>query len=181
MTLLSDPLIALPIDCGLALLLLSAAVHKWRQPQAFSVVLASYGMLPAGLLAPLPHLIPLAEAALALGLLVPATRQLSAMAVAGLLLIYATAMAYTLWQGRRIADCGCGVGNASSPVSAALAWRNAVLASLALSLALPSVERSLGIVDLIAVVLATLIGSAFYLLANTLIATRHSSRDLFHD
>jgi hypothetical protein len=185
MSMLSDPLITLPIVCGLALLLFGAAVHKGRRPDVFAVVLESYGILPAALAAPLRYLIPWLEAALAFGLLVPATRRCSALASAGLLLIYGAVMATTLWRGRRIADCGCGVGNRANPVSAALVWRNAVLVLLAtllaFSSALQSAERSLGMVDLTLVFLATLIGCTFYALANSLIATQHSSRDLFHD
>jgi hypothetical protein len=180
MTILSDPLIAIPTAWGLALLLFAAGWHKLRQPDAFAAVLASYGMGPAALLAPLRRLIPLAEIVLALGLLDPQTRPYSAPIVAGLLSVYGAAMAYVLWQGRRIADCGCSTGNGRSPVRAALVWRNAVLALLALTLLQAAGERSPGAYDLAAMVLATLIGGALYLLVNTLIATQHSSRDIFH-
>lgn len=177
-TVLGDPVTTLATCIGLASLLLSAALHKLQQPRAFEAALAGYGIVPAGLLAPARRLVPLAEAAIALGLLLPSTQSLAAQLAAALLLLYALAMVLALHRGTRIADCGCSLGRARQSVSWALAWRNLVLALLALNAAWGTHPRGLGIYDWTLVVLIALVGIVFYALVNTLIAGQSSTRDI---
>jgi hypothetical protein len=181
MLILSDPIITAATSLGLAILLFGGAVHKWRKPEQFAAVITTYGMLPGGWAPAMRRAIPLLEAGLALGLLNPSTRQYSALLSAVLLLAYAAAMSWTLVQGWRIADCGCGLGDVSQRVSAALVWRNLVLALLAGNLLLTPAVRDIGAYDWAAILFSTLTGGAFYMLVNTLIATQNSARDLFHD
>ncbi len=180
MSILHDPVASLTIYITLALLLSSAGVQKLRQRDGFAMVLIAYGILPAAVITQACWLVPLSEVGLAIGLLAPATRQAAALLTAILLLTYGAAMAFTLMQGRHVSDCGCSAGRARQRVSVALVWRNVALALVALN-AMPSMTmRNLGIYDWTAIALATLIGSALYTLANTLIATQQVSRELRH-
>jgi Methylamine utilisation protein MauE len=181
MLILSDPVITIATSLGLVTLLFGAAVHKWRNPEQFSAVLATYDILPDRFAPAVRRGIPLLEASLAIGLLIPSTRPYSALLTSVLLLAYAAAMGWTLVQGQRVADCGCGLGNVSQRVSAALVWRNLVLALLAGNLLLTPSVRDITAYDWGAILFSTLAGGAFYMLNNTLIATQNSARDLFHD
>ena len=86
MTYLHDPYIALPSLLGLSLLLLSAAWHKLRAPQAFIQVLRSYGINTGERW--LARLIPMAETTLAIALLCPPSRAVAAIACATLLMLF---------------------------------------------------------------------------------------------
>ncbi len=90
-----------------ALLFLVAGIDKLRHRPLLPGVIANYRLLPTALVAPAALLLPVAELAVAGGLLLGITpwAPLAAMA---LLLVFAVAMAINIGRGRRHIDCGCG-------------------------------------------------------------------------
>lgn len=177
-SLLSDPVCLTAISLGLALLLGAAGWHKLRDRLGFTVVLQSYGLLPQGLIRPVTLLLPWMEIVAAVGLLLAFQQPVVVLLVATLLLSYAAVMALSLLQGQRIADCGCHAGAQRQAVSWPLVWRNLVLILLVLNLLQSPSNRMLGFYDWLVIGCVLLCGSAFYLLANTLIANQNSAREL---
>ncbi|MBF7729800.1 MauE/DoxX family redox-associated membrane protein [Pseudomonas sp. N040] len=176
--LLTDPVWVTASSLGLVLLLGAAALHKLRDRGGFAQVLQNYRLLPGGLEKPLTLLLAVLELAAAAALLLPSWRAPAALLAAALLLLYAGVMALSLLQGRRIADCGCHVGEQRQAVSPPLVWRNLLLALLALNLLQAPGGRVLGLYDGVVIGCLLLCGCAFYLLANILIANHHSAREL---
>lgn len=126
---MTDPtLFNLPAAAGttlLALLFLRAAWHKAGEFSGFTGFVADYRLLPAALVVPAAAALVAAEfGALAL-LAVPATAAVGAMAAAGLLTLYAVAMAVNIMRGHRRIECGC--GGAPQMLSVALIVRNGLL------------------------------------------------------
>jgi hypothetical protein len=138
-----DPLLHLVITVSLALLLLAAAWHKFRDGARFTGTLGAYELLPKPLLGAFARGLPLIEFVVAVVLLVPATRPLAAVMTAGLLGIYGLAMLINLLRGRTQIDCGC--GGSPQPLSAWLVLRNLALMGAALALTLPVPPHALGI------------------------------------
>jgi len=171
-TVLGDPVLVLATSIGLASLFLSAALQKLQHRAVFRAALEGYGVVPPALVEPALRLIPLAEAAAALGLLLPQTRSLAALLGAGLLLAYAVAMALVVVQGRQTLDCGCSLGAASQPVSAGLIVRNVTLVLLALTAGTATGRRELFLYDWALVVLMALVGIVLYAIVNTLIGSQ---------
>jgi len=142
-----DPVYPGVCALALAVILTSAAVHKLRTPARFARQLDDYALLPQALLAPLTRAIPLLEAALALGLVLPAWRNVAALGAAALLALYALAMALSLWRGRGGIDCGCSGPGQMQPLRPALLLRNAGLIALALIAAQAPLPRPFGVLD----------------------------------
>ena len=139
-----DPLFGTAIAIGLACLLMSAARHKVASHAAFVAALGNYRLLPPWLVRPVAALLPVAEAALAIGWLAGGCDRPAAAATAALLIVYAAALAANLLRGRRQIDCGCGLSGAAGgdqPLSWWLVTRNLVLASLAGLAGLPESGR----------------------------------------
>ncbi len=147
-----DLTVQLPLAMALSLLFLSAGLHKVRSGIRFDAVLGAYDLLPEALLTPARKTLSALELLLALALLVPASWPLSGPVAAGLLGIYALAMAINLARGRRHIDCGC--GDTPHSLSGALLLRNAFLAAAAAALVLPTAARSLGGVDYLIIAMA---------------------------
>ena len=166
-----DPLFVSVAAIGLASLLLSAAWQKFASQAAFVAALGNYRVLPPWLVRPVAAILPVVEAALALGWLVGPGFLVSA-ATAALLLVYAAAMAANLLRGRRQIDCGCG-GSGSTGGDQPLSWwlvtRNVVLASLAALAGLPDSGRDLGTFDALTLAGATLVTVLLYAGASQLI------------
>jgi hypothetical protein len=179
-----DPLFGTAIAIGLAGLLFSAAWHKVAFHAAFVAALGNYRLLPSWLVRPAAALLPVAEAALALGWLAGGRGRLVASATAALLLVYAAALAVNLLRGRRQIDCGCGFSGAAGdeqPLSWWLVTRNVLLASLAGLAGLPDSGRNLGSFDGLTLVAATLAAVLLYagasqLIRNAALAARRTSR-----
>lgn len=123
-----DPALALTLCLLLAAILAAGGSAKLAQPLAFAGVVANYRLLPLALVTPFAFLLPPVELATALGLLLPAARP-AAVAAAGLLLLFAGAMAINLMRGRRDIDCGCHGGLVRSRIAWPLVGRNLVLAA----------------------------------------------------
>jgi hypothetical protein len=165
-----DPALDLALRAGLALLFAAGAFAKLRDPRAFADAVAGYRLLPDGLAAPAAAGLLAAELALAAALFVPALRVPAALGVAGVLSLYAVAIAVNLARGRRDIDCGCGGPAGRQTLSEALVLRNAVLAAAALASALPVVPRALGWLDALTVFGAVASASLLYVAANGLLA-----------
>jgi len=182
---LVDPLVVYPSSFGLGLLLCGAAVHKLRDAGRFAVVLAGYQIFPRWLIAQLVWAVPALELLTGLGLFFSGTSQIAAMMSTTLLLGYGALLLISLKRGTPVEDCGCSFGPANhqsgSGLSGALIWRNLVLILISLNLERGMVQRDLGLFDVTAIFLFTVIGAVFYTLANTLISTQQSTRGLFHD
>jgi hypothetical protein len=125
---LLDPVIGLLIVVCFASLFASAAWHKLRQPQQFDAAFEAYELLPRAVRRYGARLVPLFELALAVGLLVRASRRIAEGAGALLLLAYALAIAINLRRGRSELLCGCGGADERRPIAAWMAWRNVALA-----------------------------------------------------
>jgi hypothetical protein len=180
-TVLGDPVLVLATSIGLASLLFAAALHKLQQRTEFRAALEGYGVLPPALVEPALWLIPIVEATAALGLVLTPTRSLAALLGAALLLAYAGAMTLVVVQGRRTLDCGCSLGGASQPVSAALIVRNVILVLLALNAARATGWRQLFLYDWALVLLMALVGIVLYAIFNTLIASQATTRKIANE
>lgn len=113
----------------LALVFARSAAHKLTEFSFFSATLGEYRLLPRVLVGPAAIALTIAEALTIVFLIVPDTRAVGAMLAAGLLPIYAIAMATNLRRGRYRIDCGC--GGPGQMISWPLVARNSVLTALA--------------------------------------------------
>jgi hypothetical protein len=167
-----DPLLGRLVAAGLALLLFSAAWHKLAARAQFAAALRGYRLLPESLVGPAAVLLPLLEVALALAWLAGLSRGIVAASTAGLLLLYAAAVAVNLWRGRVDIDCGCGLGGAGRG-DGRLTWglvaRNALLATAATAAALPVAQREAGRFEPLLLVLAILAAVLLYAAASQLL------------
>lgn len=167
-----DPVTSGALLGALSLILLGAAIHKFTEPNQFLSALSAYRLVPVPLLNAVARTIPIAEVALGVLILLPATRSVALAAVALLLAAYGAGVGVNLLRGRSYIDCGCG-GDAQQ-LSRSLVIRNGVLCAIALVLMGANVERTLNWLDGVALVLGVLALFATYLLANELL--RQASR-----
>jgi len=158
-----DPVPASVLALGLAALWSASGLHKLRDPRSFAGALAGYALLPQRAVGIVARALPLIEIAVAIGLLLSASRQAAALVSALLLGLYALGIAINLWRGRREIDCGClGFGRRST-ISGALLWRNAVLVLASLTAGfLPRSARALGWVDLFTVAVGAAAAALLY-------------------
>jgi hypothetical protein len=150
-----DPALAWILRLSLALLLVAAAWQKLQAPATFAAAVDAYRLAPARAARPLAAALLLGEVVAAAWLVVPSWQAQGALLAAGLLVLYAAAIAINLGRGRRDLDCGCGGPGMRRPVSGWLVLRNLVLAGAALLVLLPAGDRMLGWVDAITVLAAT--------------------------
>jgi hypothetical protein len=143
---------------GVALLLLSAAWSKLREPARFAGILRNYRLLPDLLTTPLSLLLPMIELMLGAALLLERGGRISSPAAAMLLLVFAGAIAINLGRGRTTIDCGCSLAG-GQPIHAALVWRNSLTA-----LALLATTAVQGPTPLPLMALAACTGVALFLL-----------------
>lgn len=168
----ADPVIVGTLIGALALVMFAAAWHKFSEPDTFSGALAAYQLLPQQAITVVARALPVLEALIGAGILLPATRAPALIALTALVLLYAAAMGVNLVRGRRDIDCGC--GGESHPLSWGLVLRNLVLAAAALIASRPTLERSMDWIDALTLVLGVLAFYAFYLMADELL--RQASR-----
>lgn len=107
-----------------------AALHKAMDLAIFVHTMGGYRLLPAALLFPFAIGLLALEVAIAIGLVLPATRSLAAGAALILLAVYAGAIAINLARGNTLIDCGC--GGAGQGLSWYLVLRNIMLVGLCL-------------------------------------------------
>jgi hypothetical protein len=143
-----DPAIGWTVVLVLAAVFGAAAMTKLRALDAFIGVVHNYHLVPEPLERPIAYALPVAELAIAVGVLLPAGRAAAALAAAMLLALLAGAMAINLMRGRRDIDCGCFATVLRQRLSWPLVLRNLLLAALAL-LVVPGLgARGLGWLDL---------------------------------
>lgn len=141
-----DPLAHLVVAVGLALLLLSAAVHKLTDFAAFRRILEDYEVMPSWLVATAARVVVVAEIILGTAWLVQFTSVLVVGGTVLLLASYAGAMTLNLMRGRVHISCGCG-GSDGQPLSWWMLPRNLLLIVAAMSAIVPVTDRNLGWVD----------------------------------
>jgi uncharacterized membrane protein len=168
----ADPIAVGAIVGALALIMFAAAWHKFSEPEEFAGALAAYRLLPETAVWPVARLLPVVEAVLGAGVLLPVTRQAALLGLAVLVSAYAVAIGINLLRGRHDIDCGC--GGASHPLSWGLVGRNVVLAAAAILASRPTVERSMEWTDALTLVAGVLAFYALYLMADELL--RQASR-----
>ena len=140
-----DPLVIL-IACGVLIAVFVRAIwHKLSDFDVFKASFADYEILPSSLVAPTALILVLAEGAIVVGLVVPLTRTVAAIAALMLLVLYGGAIAVNLRRGRYTIDCGC--GGSGQGLSWFLVARNAILAGIALMAAAAPVARDLSLTD----------------------------------
>jgi len=159
-----DPTVGTVLVLAYAALLLPAAWHKFRDLPVFAAVLDAYRILPRRLVPLLAPLVPVTEAGLAVGVCVPASRPVCAVAIAALMGLYALAIGWNVARGRTDLDCGCTGPLERRPVAAWMVYRNALLAGLVLPVAWTWDSRAMTALDIFAV-LAALVTSVFLWLA----------------
>ncbi len=155
MELVLDPVVVWSARLVLAAVFGAAAVTKLRALEEFTGVVHNYRLLPRPLERPVAYLLPPFELAIAVGLLVEATRPAAAAGAASLLLVFAFAMGVNLLRGRRNIDCGCFASVLRQRLSWSLVWRNLALLMLALAALPPQLPvRALSWLDLVTTVAA---------------------------
>lgn len=165
-----DPVIQTSVAYALAVLWLFGAVHKVMGFREFCVTVREYRVLPRSLAAPSAAIVTGLEIGLATALLTPMGRLAALGGSAGLLTLYAAAIAVNLLRGRRHIDCGCLGPGDRQPLSEWLVGRNLVLAAAALAGLLPVESRALVWVDTISIGATVCVLVVFYAMANGLFA-----------
>ncbi len=166
-----DPLISLTLRALLATLLVSAAMHKLRDPAAFADILRGYRLVPEGAEAVVGVGIGGVEALTAVALVVPGVASGAGWAAALLLCAYTAAIGINLVRGRRNVDCGCfGPAGRGQTLSEWLVVRNSVLIAGTLVVAAPVGVRSLGAFDAFVGAAACSGGALLWVGANQLLA-----------
>src|SRR2546428_5981011 len=113
----------------LAVIFVVAGLAKLADRAGSQKALQDFG-LPAALAQPLGLLLPLAELAVAVALLLPVTDWWGALGALTLLLLFVGGISYNLARGRQ-PDCHCFGQLHSAPAGRATLLRNLVLAALA--------------------------------------------------
>ncbi|MGH8046581.1 MAG: MauE/DoxX family redox-associated membrane protein [Chthoniobacterales bacterium] len=120
-----------------ATLFLYAGVVKLGASERFTITVAQIALLPPAWVAPLAMVLPWAEMLTGVLMLIPRTARLGALAAAGLLAVFLTALTWAWTQGLAV-DCGCfgedATGNVRDQIPVALA-RDILLLPLTLLLA----------------------------------------------
>jgi uncharacterized membrane protein YphA (DoxX/SURF4 family) len=113
-------ILALAARLYLAAIFLFACWHKILEPAAFALDIATYQILPLGLVNPLAIVLPWVELAAGLMLLLGFRTRAAALLVAGMMAIFTVAIAIAVAKGLDM-SCGCfaSQGSAEDPIS----WR----------------------------------------------------------
>lgn len=165
-----DPVINWTIAGSGALLFGTACTHKLRAPERFSATLENYRILPRSLTPVAAFLVIVLEGGITVGLLWPPNRELSCIAGAALLLIYAFSMGINLVRGRLRIDCGCSLRPRS--IRGVMITRNAMLAAFLLLACLRTGERQWVWTDGLTLAAAVLVAAILYTSADTLLETK---------
>jgi hypothetical protein len=151
-----DPAISCVIGLCVAALFATAAAHKLGAWRDFFATVSNYRLLP-DVLVPLAAAVLIALEFAAAVLILPAeTRSIGALLSAGLLVLYALAIAANLLRGRVDLDCGCLAMSRRQPVRWWMVGRNLLLAALSLVGNLPLAARMLTSLDALTIAGAAL-------------------------
>lgn len=162
-----------------------ASVHKLRDFPRFVGVLSAYfrgarwtegrpRLLLAVFVVTLEASIALAAS---IALFLPSAVVIAALLAAGVLLMYALAMAVNLARGNRMLDCGCSWGEGRTPVSFLLVARNIVIAGMASLLLIPLPPAGMGVFDVVNAIAMALLAYLLYMVADQLIVNQGSSQE----
>ena len=173
-----DPVPRALLRAGLALLLLSAAVHKLRDARGFRAVLADYRLLPERLVPALAVALIGLECTVGASLLVPAAGPAPALAAAALLSVYAGAIAVNLARGRRHVSCGCAGPAGAQTLHEGLVARNGLLVLAALLAAGAAAPRPLVWVDAVTLTGGVALLALVYVAADVALANAGRVRTL---
>lgn len=162
-----DPVAAWLARLALAGVFAAAALHKWRDLDAFAAAVAAHRLVPEASVGGLAPLLAACETAVAVSLIVPASAPYAAWVAAALLALYSGAIAINLARGRHEIDCGCSAR--PQPLSGALLARNSALAVAAIPAALPESGRALVWVDALTAAAGLAALALLWLAAQTLV------------
>jgi hypothetical protein len=168
-----DPVLILSIQYFFAALFLQAAWHKSLQRDGFRQSLAGYEMLADRLVAPTSMALALAEMAIALMLIIPATMAIGSFFAIILLGFYAAALSLAISRGNISRGCGCSWGNSEPGISLWLVARNLLLMLLLTLSSILVASREALIIDHMNAGFAAITLIAFYLIAPLM---RHNLR-----
>jgi hypothetical protein len=161
-----DIAIASTVRAATALLFAAGLTHKLWSLGDFQRTLGQYlrgfGVDQPRLLPGVAALIVALEASVLAVCLWPGLGVHAGILASATLLAYSGAMAVNIVRGNLLLDCGCTWGIVRQPVSAALVVRNVLLAVIVLTMALPTSDRPLITIDIVAIVLATLTVALLY-------------------
>jgi uncharacterized membrane protein YphA (DoxX/SURF4 family) len=133
---------AMIIRLFLSVILIRAALHKFRDRKNFEAELKAYQLLPESFLSIAAVVLFFTEALTAL-MLLNVDWKFPVLIAAFLLFTYSLAMAINLLKGRIDIDCGCtGPSGAKKTISWPLVFRNLVLVFLALLCVTPQATPS---------------------------------------
>jgi len=119
----------------IAMVFTMAAFGKLAAWGELAGVVQNFRVLPRSWALPVSFVLPPLEAAVAVGVLLPATRMAAAAGAAALFAVFGAALALNLYRGRRQIDCGCFRSGLKQLISGAAVVRNIVLTIAALLLA----------------------------------------------
>jgi len=165
-----DPAVSWTISVALAVVFGASAVIKFSDFDEFRAAVANYRIVPESFSLPAAALIPIAETAGAVGILIPATRHAAAAVLLFLLAIFTTAIIVNLMRGRLHVDCGCFGPVLRQPLSWWLPARNATLMTLAAIAIAPTAGRSMTPLDVATIAFGAAALVVLYLAANYLLA-----------
>jgi hypothetical protein len=173
-----DPAVSWVIALGIAVLFATAVGHKLNDWRRFQSTVANYRLLPNALVALAAAVVTALECGAVLCILLIETRSVGALLSAGLLGLYALAMAVNLVRGQVILDCGCLGITQRQPVRWWMVGRNLALAALSLIAGLPVGMRALTALDAVTIIGAALSLALLYATLNQLgaVAPRPVSR-----
>jgi hypothetical protein len=161
-----DPAISTLLAFALALIFGFSAAMKFRDLEVFESSVANYSLLPTGYEKAFAYLVPIAEAAVSIGLLMTATRTVAAIALFFLMFMFSGAIAINLARGRTNIDCGCFGPALRQELSGWLLGRNLFLMMLALATVLPESGRSMQSLDAVTIAFGALTLVVLYASAN---------------
>jgi hypothetical protein len=165
-----DPVATLIITISMSLMFATAATHKLTAWPVFRSAVNVYRLLPRRLSDLVAVILIAMEWVAAILALIPETHLTGLTIMAGLLLLYASAIGINLWRGRRDMDCGCGGPSSHHPISGWLVTRNLMLFGFVLVARIPPSSRPLNWLDVLVTGFGVLIAGGLYLGMNQLLS-----------
>jgi len=178
-----DPVFLRTSQAAVAILFGLAAASKMADMRRFEGTLASYGLLPDRLVAPMARAIALLEVAVAVALPLDAARLTAALGGLALLALFFAAIGISLARGNRDIDCGCwAFGNKPAGASGGLSAWHLVRVLLLAALLAPSLfepsSRTVVWVDYFTVAGGLAIAAGLFFVIDLLLANGATAQKL---
>jgi uncharacterized membrane protein len=173
-----DPAASWTISIALALVFGASAAIKFADFGEFRAAVENYQIVPESFAMPTAALVPIAELAGGVGILIPRSHDAAAAILLVLLAAFTAAIVVNLMRGRLHVDCGCFGPALRQPLSWWLPARNAILMALAAIAIVPTDGRSMTPLDVATIGLGALTIAVLYLAANYLLANLPRMRAL---